>query len=74
MFPFIDVSDAASELGARSLSSDDIAASSFLYPEGSSPTGIAALQAGDVSFAAAFDVISGTTEIAGAPLAGAHDI
>ena len=34
MFPFIDTGDPASELQQRSLGSDDIAWSSFIYPEG----------------------------------------
>ena len=39
MFPFIDTQDPASELEQRSLGSDDIAWSSFIYPEGSALTG-----------------------------------
>src|SRR5215813_6148294 len=44
MFPFIDTGDPVAELNQRSLSSDDIAWSSFFYPEGSAKSGPAALQ------------------------------
>jgi len=60
MFPFIDIDDAASEAGQRTLHTDDIAWSSFSYPEGSANFGIAALQPGDVAFEDRFDVIEGS--------------
>jgi hypothetical protein len=60
MFPFIDTSDPASELQARSIGSDDIAWSSYFYPEGSAASGPAALQAGDVAFDSVYGVIKGT--------------
>lgn len=60
MFPFIDTSDPAAELQARSIGSDDIAWSSYYYPEGSAASGPAALQAGDVAFNSAYGLITGT--------------
>lgn len=73
MFPFIDTTDAASEEGSRTPHVDDLANSSFIYPEGSAAEGLPALQDGDVAFEDAFDVISGTvTDSAGNPIAGAH--
>lgn len=72
MFPFIDIDDAASELGTRSLHTDDIAWSSFVYPEGSAATGPGALQPGDIPFHWVFRVIRGSVAGPdGAPVAGA---
>lgn len=72
MFPFIDIDDAGAELGQRDLHTDDIAWSSFVYPEGSSPTGIASLQPGDVPFHWVYRVIRGkVTQADGLPVAGA---
>lgn len=73
MFPFIDTGDPAAELAQRTLDSDDIAWSSFLYPEGSAPSGPAALQAGDVAFDEAFGLIRGsvTHGVLNQPIAGA---
>jgi hypothetical protein len=50
MYPFIDTGDPAAELAQRSLDSDDIAWSSFRYPEGAASSGPAALQSGDITF------------------------
>ncbi|MEO0697173.1 MAG: hypothetical protein AAFY84_13850 [Pseudomonadota bacterium] len=72
MFPFIDTSDPDSELGSRTLHADDLAHSAFFYPEGSSTSGIAALQAGDQDFDSVYDVITGTTTNQGANVAGAY--
>ncbi|MEL7311528.1 MAG: hypothetical protein AAFN07_08465, partial [Pseudomonadota bacterium] len=72
MFPFIDTGDGASELGNRTLSLDDIAVSSFIYPEGSSDAGISALQEGDVAFDDVFDVLEGSVTRDGGPILGAH--
>lgn len=72
MFPFIDTTDGAAELGSRSLSIDDIAVSSYIYPEGSAETGIAALQDGDIAFEDAFDVLTGSVTRDGGPILGAH--
>ena len=59
MFPFIDINDPEAEVANRSLHTDDIAASAFVYPEGSEQAGIAAIQRGDVPFDRAFDIIKG---------------
>ncbi len=73
MFPFIDTNDAASEIGNRTLHTDDIAWSSFLYPEGSARTGPRALQRGDVAFARQFAVLRGSvTGPDGLPVLGAN--
>ena len=60
MFPFIDIGDPGAEAGSRTLHDDDIAWSSFVYPEGSERTGPAALQSGDVAFDRVYDVMRGT--------------
>lgn len=73
MFPFIDVTDAASEFGSRTPHVDDLANSAFIYQEGSAATGIAALQEGDVAFDEAYNVVTGSVvDGAGNPIAGAH--
>ncbi len=59
MFPFIDTTDPAAELGQRSLSADDIAWSSFFYPEGSANSGPAKAQSGDKAFNKEFGLIRG---------------
>jgi len=73
MFPFIDTGDPASELSGRSLGSDDIAWASYHYPEGSKPSGLAALQAGDVAFADVYGLIRGEIQhgVLNQPIAGA---
>jgi hypothetical protein len=73
MFPFIDTGDPAAELSARSLDSDDIAWSSFLYPEGTTPSGPGSLQAGDVAFAERYAIVEGDVRhgVLNQPLAGA---
>jgi hypothetical protein len=73
MFPFIDTGDPASELSLRTLDSDDIAWSSYFYPEGSATSGPAALQPGDVPFKAVYGLITGTVThgVLNQPLAGA---
>ncbi|GJL92263.1 matrixin family metalloprotease [Hyphococcus sp.] len=62
MFPFIDIGDAASEEGQRTLHDDDIAWSSYVYPEGSASSGPAALQYGDRKFEWDYDVLHGTVK------------
>lgn len=59
MFPFIDTADAASELAQRSPAPDDVAYSSYFYPEGSAEAGPAALQEGDIAFDSAYSLIRG---------------
>jgi len=73
MFPFIDTGDPASELSQRTLDSDDLAWSSYFYPEGSATSGPAALQPGDVPFKAVYGLITGTVThgASNQPLAGA---
>lgn len=73
MFPFINTGEPASEIAQRSLESDDIAWSSFLYPEGSATSGPAALRPGDIPFNLLYGVISGTVThgVLNQPLAGA---
>lgn len=58
MFPFIDTGDPPSEEAQRTPAPDDIAFSSYYYPEGSA-SGPAALQEGDVAFADAYSLIEG---------------
>jgi hypothetical protein len=73
MFPFIDAGDPAAELAQRSLDSDDIAWSSYFYPEGTAATGPAALQPGDSPFNLTYGLITGnvTHGVFGEPIAGA---
>lgn len=73
MFPFIDTTDPAAEMQARSIGSDDIAWSSYFYPEGSAASGPAALQAGDVAFDSVYGLITGTVThgVLNQPIAGA---
>jgi hypothetical protein len=74
MFPFIDIGDPDEELAQRSLETDDVAWSSFTYPEGSAASGPAALQAGDIPFKLKFGLIQGevTRGQDGLPVAGAN--
>ena len=74
MFPFVDTADPASELQQRSLGSDDIAWSSFVYPEGSAHTGPAAVQRGDIPFKWVYGVIEGDVHhgVLDQPIAGAN--
>ncbi|HEX3556075.1 MAG TPA: matrixin family metalloprotease [Thermoanaerobaculia bacterium] len=60
MYPFVDTGDPASELAQRTLDSDDVAWSSYFYPEGSAASGPAALQPGDIPFKAVYGLITGT--------------
>ena len=66
MFPILSPNPREAE-GARELSDDDIAWISFIYPEGSSDEGLAALQEGDIAFDQVFDIIEGTVMAAGSP-------
>ena len=73
MFPFIDTGDPDAERQQRSLHDDDIAWSSYLYPEGSASSGPAALQDGDIAFSRAFGLVRGAIQHGplDQPLAGA---
>jgi hypothetical protein len=62
MFPFIDTGDPDAERQQRSLHSDDIAWSSYLYQEGSGVQGPAALQDGDIAFSVAFGLVKGAIQ------------
>ena len=66
MFPFVTTNPRGAE-ATRELSDDDIAWISFVYPEGSSDKGLAALQEGDIAFDQVFDIIEGTVMAAGSP-------
>ncbi len=74
MFPFIDINDPGTESSQRTPSSDDIAWSSFLYPENSAHSGPGALQPGDKGFDTAYGLIRGsvTSGRTGLPVAGAN--
>lgn len=73
MYPFIDTGDPAAELSQRTLDRDDIAWSSYFYPEGTAGSGPAALQRGDIPFRLAYGLIRGTVThgVFDEPLAGA---
>jgi hypothetical protein len=59
MFPFVDSGDPTAEKNQRSLAADDIAWSSYFYPEGSASSGPAALQPGDKAFDSVYGLIKG---------------
>jgi Matrixin len=73
MFPFIDTGDPDAEAGQRSLDSDDIAWSSYVYPEGTAASGPPALQPGDVAFDDVYGLIAGEIRhgLFDEPIAGA---
>ena len=73
MYPFIDTGDPAAELSQRTLDRDDIAWSSYFYPEGTAGSGPAALQPGDIPFWLAYGLIRGTVThgVFDEPVAGA---
>ncbi len=68
-----DRDDPVSKLAMRDLKSDDVAWASFLYPEGSASSGLAALQADDIAFDQVYGIIRGevTHGRTGWPLVGA---
>lgn len=59
MYPRLDTGDPRSELEQRELNVEDLATSSFFYPEGSASSGPGALGPGDVAFDDVFAVLSG---------------
>ncbi|HVR99506.1 MAG TPA: matrixin family metalloprotease [Thermoanaerobaculia bacterium] len=73
MFPFVDTGDPANELSQRTPEDDDIAWSSYFYPEGSAATGAPALQPGDQAFNSVYNLIKGsvTHGVFNEPVAGA---
>jgi hypothetical protein len=72
MVPLVDQGDPASEKARRSLSSDDIAWSSYFYPEGSASSGPASLQPGDKAFDKEYGLIKGELRhgVLNQPIAG----
>jgi len=61
MFPFIDIDDRFSEEGQRALHDDDIAWSSYIYPEGKTEgDGASAVQLGDIPFQNFYRTIKGS--------------
>ena len=72
MVPLVDQGDPASEQARRSLSSDDIAWSSYFYPEGSASSGPASLQPGDKAFDKEYGLIKGELRhgVLNQPIAG----
>ncbi len=75
MFPFIDTSDAASELMQRTLHTDDLAASAYIYQEGNGMSEAAQLQPGDIAFDKAYSIVSGeVTTVGGLPAAGTTSV
>ena len=72
MFPFIDTTDPAAEALQRTLHTDDIAWSSYIYPEGTARSGPAALTGGDIAFKDLFGIITGQIRhgVLDQPLAG----
>lgn len=72
MYPFIDTGDPGAELQQRDLHEDDIAWSSYGYPEGTASSGPAQLQPGDLAFAWVYSTITGeVTDPSGQGIAGA---
>lgn len=74
MFPFIDLGDGNAQATTRVPWTDDIAWSSFVYPEGSRRRGIAALQSGDKRFNSVYDVIKGRVNRDGLGVLGGNII
>ena len=72
MFPFPGSGDPVYEKSRRSLSSDDIAWSSYFYPEGSASSGPASLQPGDKAFDKEYGLIEGELRhgVLNEPIAG----
>jgi hypothetical protein len=68
----VDTGDPASEKARRSLGSDDIAWSSYFYPEGSARSGPASLQPGDKAFDKEYGFIKGELRhgVLNQPIAG----
>lgn len=73
MYPFVDTGDPGDEIGKRSLGEDDVATLSLHYPEGTSSSGPAAIQHGDVPFRLVYGRLRGkvTHGEQGLPVAGA---
>jgi Matrixin len=74
MFPFIDTGDPAAELAQRTLSSDDIAWSSYFYQEGTASSGPAAIRSGDIPFKFRYSLLKGELRhgVLNQPIAGGN--
>ncbi len=74
MFPFIDTGDPVAELAQRTLSSDDIAWSSYFYPEGTASSGPAAIRSGDIPFKLRYGLLKGELRhgVLNQPIAGGN--
>ncbi|HKX26116.1 MAG TPA: matrixin family metalloprotease [Blastocatellia bacterium] len=74
MYPFIDTGDPRTERAQRTLAADDIAWSSFFYPEGSATTGPAAIQQNDLPFNLKYGLIRGSVRhgVLNQPVLGAN--
>ena len=74
MFPFIDTGDPQAEVSMRTLHPDDVAWASYFYPEGTSSSGPAKLQPGDIRFRDRYGIVTGNLShgVLGQPIAGGH--
>jgi hypothetical protein len=74
MFPAIDTDDPAQEISLRSPAIDDIAWSSYFYPEGTAKRGPAAIRRGDIPFKFVFGLIKGELRhgVLNQPIAGGN--
>jgi Matrixin len=74
MYPAIDTGDPAAELSLRTLSSDDIAWSSYVYPEGTASSGPAAIRSGDIPFRLKYSLLKGELRhgVLNQPIAGGN--
>jgi hypothetical protein len=74
MFPFVDTGDPVAELAQRTLSSDDIAWSSYFYQEGTASSGPAAIRSGDIPFKLKYSLLKGELRhgVLNQPIAGGN--
>jgi Matrixin len=74
MYPAIDTGDPATELSIRTLSSDDMAWSSYIYPEGTASSGPAAIRSGDIPFRLKYSLLKGELRhgVLNQPIAGGN--
>ncbi|MCI0660988.1 MAG: hypothetical protein L0220_07940 [Acidobacteria bacterium] len=74
MFPAINTTDPASEISQRTLAIDDLAWSSYFYPEGTARSGPAAIRFGDIPFNFVFGLIKGELRhgVLNQPIAGGN--
>jgi len=62
MFPSIATFDPVAELSTRTLHTDDLAASAFIYQEGEDDEGLSAVEGDDIAFEDAYTVFQGEIE------------